>query len=44
MKMGQKLYTLSRQGRDEAKRVLEGDDSPMPRRAVADQGAEGIGE
>ena len=36
VKMGQKLYTLSRQGREEAKRVLEGDDSPMPkRRALA---------
>lgn len=36
IKMGQKLYTLSRQGKDEARRVLEGDDSPMPkRRALA---------
>lgn len=36
VKMGQKLYTLSRQGREEAKRVLAGDESPMPkRRALA---------
>ena len=36
IKMGQKLYTLSRQGKDEARRVLDGDDSPMPkRRALA---------
>ncbi len=36
VKMGQKLYTLSRQGREEARRVLEGDDSPLPkRRALA---------
>jgi hypothetical protein len=36
VKMGPKLYTLSRQGRDEAKRVLSGDDSPAPkRRALA---------
>lgn len=36
VKMGPKLYTLSRQGREEAKRVLAGDDSPLPkRRALA---------
>ena len=34
--MGQKLYSLSRQGKEEARRVLAGDDSPMPkRRALA---------
>jgi hypothetical protein len=36
VKVGQKLYSLSRQGRDEAKRVATGDDSPLPkRRALA---------
>src|SRR5438105_2594707 len=36
VKMGPKLYTLSRQGREEAKRVLAGDESPLPkRRALA---------
>lgn len=36
VKMGQKLYTLSRQGKEEARRVLAGDDSPTPkRRALA---------
>jgi hypothetical protein len=35
-KVGPKLYTLSRQGKDEARRVLAGDDSPLPkRRALA---------
>jgi hypothetical protein len=32
MKVGQKLYNLSRQGKEEAVRVLAGDDSPLPRR------------
>ena len=31
-KKGQKLYSLSRQGRDEAHRLKEGDASPLPRR------------
>jgi hypothetical protein len=36
MKVGQKLYNLSRQGKEEALRVLAGDDSPLPkRRALA---------
>ena len=36
VKVGQKLYSLSRQGKEEAKRVLAGDDSPLPkRRALA---------
>jgi hypothetical protein len=36
VKVGQKLYNLSRQGKDEARRVLAGDDSPLPkRRALA---------
>src|SRR5688572_15066373 len=36
VKVGQKLYTLSRQGKEEARRVLEADDSPLPkRRALA---------
>jgi hypothetical protein len=36
VKMGQKLYTLSRQGKEEARRVLQGDESPLPkRRALA---------
>lgn len=36
IKVGPKLYSLSRQGKDEARRVLAGDDSPMPkRRALA---------
>lgn len=36
IKMGQKLYCLSRQGKEEARRVQSGDDSPMPkRRALA---------
>jgi len=36
MKVGQKLYNLSRQGKEEARRVLAGDDSPLPkRRALA---------
>lgn len=36
LKMGQKLYQLSRQGKEEARRVLAGDDSPLPkRRALA---------
>ena len=35
-KVGPKLYNLSKQGKDEARRVLAGDDSPMPkRRALA---------
>ena len=29
-KRGQKLYSLSRQGKDEARRLREGDDSPTP--------------
>lgn len=32
VKVGQKLYTLSRQGTEEARRVLAADDSPLPRR------------
>jgi hypothetical protein len=36
VKVGQKLYSLSRQGKEEARRVLAGDDSPLPkRRALA---------
>lgn len=36
IKMGQKLYCLSRQGKDEARRIQSGDESPMPkRRALA---------
>ena len=36
IKVGPKLYSLSRQGKEEARRVLAGDDSPMPkRRALA---------
>jgi hypothetical protein len=36
VKMGPKLYALSRQGKEEARRVLAGDDSPTPkRRALA---------
>src|SRR4029077_18642886 len=36
VKVGQKLYNLSRQGKEEARRVLAGDDSPLPkRRALA---------
>jgi hypothetical protein len=36
VKLGQKLYSLSRQGKEEAKRVMAGDDSPLPkRRALA---------
>jgi hypothetical protein len=36
LKMGQKLYQLSKQGREEARRVLAGDESPLPkRRALA---------
>lgn len=36
LKVGQKLYSLSRQGKEEAQRVLAGDDSPLPkRRALA---------
>src|SRR5262249_1429758 len=38
VKMGQKLYTLSRQGKEEARRLKAGDDSPTPapkRRALA---------
>jgi hypothetical protein len=38
IKMGQKLYTLSRQGKDEARRLKAGDESPSPvpkRRALA---------
>ena len=35
-KVAPKLYSLSRQGKDEARRVLAGDDSPVPkRRALA---------
>lgn len=32
VKMGQKLYALSRQGKEEARRVLSGDTTDMPRR------------
>jgi hypothetical protein len=35
IKMGQKLYTLSRQGKEEARRVLTGDDPHPKRRALA---------
>jgi hypothetical protein len=36
VKVGQKLYSLSRQGKEEARRVTAGDDSPLPkRRALA---------
>ena len=35
IKMGQKLYTLSRQGKEEARRVLTGDDPLPKRRALA---------
>jgi hypothetical protein len=36
VKVGQKLYNLSRQGKEESRRVLAGDDSPLPkRRALA---------
>jgi hypothetical protein len=36
VKVGQKLYTLSKQGKDEARRVMDADDSPLPkRRALA---------
>jgi len=36
VKVGQKLYTLSRQGKEEARRVLDADNSPLPkRRALA---------
>ena len=36
VKVGQKLYNLSRQGKEEARRVLAGDESPLPkRRALA---------
>ena len=36
VKLGPKLYSLSRQGKEEARRVLAGDDSPLPkRRALA---------
>jgi hypothetical protein len=36
VKVGAKLYSLSRQGKEEARRVLAGDDSPLPkRRALA---------
>lgn len=36
VKVGQKLYNLSRQGKEEVKRILAGDDSPLPkRRALA---------
>jgi hypothetical protein len=36
VKVGPKLYNLSRQGNEEARRILEGDDSPLPkRRALA---------
>jgi hypothetical protein len=36
IKVGPKLYSLSRQGKEEARRVLAGDDSPLPkRRALA---------
>lgn len=32
VKVGQKLYQLSRQGKQEVERILKGDDSPLPRR------------
>lgn len=31
-KVGQKLYELTRQGREEAERILRGNDSPLPKR------------
>lgn len=36
VKVGQKLYNLSRQGKEEVERILNGDESPLPkRRALA---------